>query len=425
MPLKIIALQAENYKRLRAVTIRPNPDDRTVVVSGRNAAGKTSVLDAIWAAFAGGEASRATAQPIRDGEDTAYVSVDLGEYVVTRRWTKDDAGSLTVQAKDGAKYSSPQKLLDELLGRRSFDPYAFLSLDAKKQVGVLLEVLGDDLTIDPATVDAERRGIFDTRTDTGREVKKLEGQLAGYPLPDASLPREEVSAAAVLAEEDAARAHNAAHDIEIDRLAHCESEVERCERDAQLAQVALNHARVALDAAELALSRQREKVMALPKRIDTAAIREKLATVEQTNARIRQEQHRRAVAEELSDRKQEVAQLTLRLREIDEKKSTALAAATSKLPVPGINIDESGLTFRGIPFSQASHAEQLRVATALSMAFHPELRVLRIDNGESLDAESLGIIEDLARENDYQVWVSRVSDGPGAGIFIEEGAVRA
>lgn len=417
MPLKIIALQAENYKRLRAVTIRP--DGNKVVISGRNAAGKSSVLDAIWAALAGGEASRATQQPIRDGEDTAYVSVDLGDYIATRRWTRDDrSGTLTVQAKDGARYGSPQKLLDELLGRRSFDPYAFLNLDAKKQVGVLLDVLGTDLTIDPARVDAERRGVFEMRTEIGRDVKKLEGQLAGYPLPDPNLPTEEVSAVDLLAEAEAAREHNARIDAVIDRGADIQSRVERAVEAVKAAQA--EH-----DAAYRAYVEWQSQLDTLPERIDTGEIRDRLAGAEQTNTRIRQEQHRRAIAAELSDRKQEVAQLTLKLREIDERKATALSVATSKLPVDGISIDESGLTYRGIPFSQASHAEQLRVATALSMAFHPELRVLRIDNGESLDAESLRIIEDLAAEHEYQVWIAAVADEPGAGIFIEEGEVRS
>lgn len=423
MTLHVISLVAENYKRLKAVDIRPSGN--VVTITGRNAAGKTSVLDALFAALAGGEASRATQQPIRDGEDTAFVSLDLDDYTVTRRWTNDDAGTLTVQAKDGARYSSPQKLLDELLGRRSFDPYAFLGLEPKKQVGVLLDVLGSDLTIDPAKVAAERKGVFDRRTEIGRDVKRLEGQLAGYPSPDPTLPAEEISSAAVLAEEDAARAQNAVIDEAVEILCDRQSDVEKASLRLNNAERELAEARVALASAHEAYAAQMSKLQSMPERVDTSAIRERFQSVEQTNARIRQEQHRRAVAAELADRKQEVAQLTLRLREIDEKKATALSVATSKLPVDGISIDESGLTYRGIPFSQASHAEQLKVATALSMAFHPELRVLRIDNGESLDAESLRIIEDLAAEHEYQVWVAAVADEPGSGIFIEEGEVRA
>jgi len=81
MSLQIVNLKAENYKRLVAVDI--SPSGNIVTLSGRNAQGKSSVLDAIWAALAGGDASRATKQPIRDGQDSASVTLDLGEYIVT------------------------------------------------------------------------------------------------------------------------------------------------------------------------------------------------------------------------------------------------------------------------------------------------------------------------------------------------------
>lgn len=51
-PLTIVELRAENTKRLRAVTIRPEANG-LVVLSGRNGAGKSSVLDAIAMALGG------------------------------------------------------------------------------------------------------------------------------------------------------------------------------------------------------------------------------------------------------------------------------------------------------------------------------------------------------------------------------------
>ena len=79
--MKIISLEAENYKRLKAIEI--TPDGNTVVIAGRNAQGKTSVLDAIWAALGGREGNKAS-KPIREGAETAKVRVDLGDIVVTR-----------------------------------------------------------------------------------------------------------------------------------------------------------------------------------------------------------------------------------------------------------------------------------------------------------------------------------------------------
>lgn len=60
-PLHIIALDAQNVKRLRAVNITPTGD--LIVIGGNNGQGKTSVLDSIEMALAGTKC----AKPIREG----------------------------------------------------------------------------------------------------------------------------------------------------------------------------------------------------------------------------------------------------------------------------------------------------------------------------------------------------------------------
>jgi DNA repair exonuclease SbcCD ATPase subunit len=49
--MKIVNLKADNIKKLVAVEI--SPADNTVIVTGKNGAGKSSVLDAIWWALSG------------------------------------------------------------------------------------------------------------------------------------------------------------------------------------------------------------------------------------------------------------------------------------------------------------------------------------------------------------------------------------
>lgn len=61
--MKIIELRAENFKRLSAVRIRP--DGSLFQIGGRNAQGKSSVLDAVQAALGGLEA--VPDRPIRNG----------------------------------------------------------------------------------------------------------------------------------------------------------------------------------------------------------------------------------------------------------------------------------------------------------------------------------------------------------------------
>ena len=89
--MKILSFEAENIKRLVAAEI--TPDGNMVQITGRNAAGKSSVLDAIWWALAGTRSHQP--EPIRRGEDKAHVQLDLGEFVVRREFARvpaKDAG---------------------------------------------------------------------------------------------------------------------------------------------------------------------------------------------------------------------------------------------------------------------------------------------------------------------------------------------
>lgn len=416
MTLQIVRLTAENYKRLVAVDI--SPTGNIVTLSGKNAQGKSSVLDAIWAALAGGDASRATKQPIREGQDSASVTLDLGDYVVTRKWSKDDAGTLTVETPPTAdgrkqKFSSPQALLDGLVGKRAFDPLAFTRQSAAEQVATLVSTV--KLPFDPAELDRERAGVFDDRADVNRTVKQLEGQLAGLPKPDADTPTAEVSAADVIAEFEKAREHNEAitsNEAWAEKL--------RVAVDSLTKQIAELTKDLESTAAKIVEAEADRAKLGDP--VDTAAISARLSSVEQTNAAIREGLEHGKVAARLAEARKSSTALTEKLAAIDKRKADALAKV--KFPVEGLGFDDSGVTFKGVPFAQASAAEQLRVSAGLAMAADPELRILQVRDGSLLDSESMKVIEELAVERDFQVWIEAVSETDKLGIVIEDGSVK-
>lgn len=398
MTLKVLNLKAENFKRIKAIDITPDGD--MVFVGGKNAQGKTSVLDAIWAALAGGEAARAIKKPIRDGESFAEVTLDLGEYIVKRRWTKDDAGTLTVTAPSGAKFSSPQKMLDEIIGARAFDPLAFTRLPAKDQVTSLLGLV--DLEVDLDELAAKRKGLFDQRTEIGRQGKAL-GEAP--PLYE-GVPDEEQSAADLVARireaQDTARSNAA---LEAESLA-ATARVAQLEQELAEAQATAS----GLSNREIQPHEDPEKLEA------------DLAAVEDTNQKVRHNQAARQTDKQRDALRTTYDTLTASIETLDKQKVNALAAA--EFPVPGLSFGDDGVTLKGVPFSQASAAEQLKVSTALAIAANPSLRVLRILDGSLLDSDSLKIIADMAKDNDYQVWVEVVDETGEIGFVIEDGEVR-
>jgi energy-coupling factor transporter ATP-binding protein EcfA2 len=403
---RIIKLEATNFKRLRAVEISPTGD--LVVISGRNGQGKTSVLDAITAAL-GGTSTKALPRPIRDGETSAEIVLETDDLTITRRFTPSGS-TLTVVGKDGLKIPKGQARLDALLGRLSLDPLAFTQLDDKAQLKTLLDLV--ELPFDPAKLDQQRAEIFAERTDVNRDLKNLTAQINAYDLPEDG-PTEEVSASGLLDE------YRAADDAIIKAVA-----ARRTANDLQgrlddlLAQV--NGVRLLLaEATDAAL--QAELEAPEPERL--GEIRLQIDNAEQINAQAREWK----AYFELSERKARVVEyandLTEQIEQIDKRKRDGLAAAKFPGGLP-LGFDETGVLLNGIPFKQASGAEQLRASLAMAIALNPALRVIRIADGSLLDSEGLALVGDMAAANDCQVWIEVVSDGDGDGIMIEDGAVQ-
>lgn len=411
--MKIIRLEAENFKRLSAVEI--TPAGNVIKITGANTQGKTSVLDAIWAALAGGDAQ--PEQPIRKGASRATVRLDLGDLIVERRYTAKSS-ELIVTNKTGARYPSPQKMLDSLIGRLTFDPLQFLRYDPKKQGEILRQLAG----IDFAQLDCDRKAAYEDRTIANRRVEDLRAQGSGIVVP-ADAPDAEVDPAALLKELQAAQEHNAKAKFSAERAEEAESRhrvaVDRIQqlRD-ELAAAEEESARLAQAAIGLQLAASHATT------IDVTPIQARIADSKRLNEAARAKSRRRELGRQFRDAEAHANALTQRIAEIDEQKAQALGDA--KLPVPGLGLDDEGtVTFDSLPLSQASSAEQLRVSIAMAMALNPKLRILRIADGSLLDSKSMAMIETLARENDYQCWIESVDETGKVGVVIQDGHVAA
>jgi hypothetical protein len=409
MSIKISRFEAENFKRLRHVEL--TPDGTMQVIGGRNAQGKTSVLDAWVMALQYATGKKVNFKPVRDGEERATVKLELSEgevvkFNLTHSFTPDGKHDIKLESPEGARFSSPQKMLDEIVGRLSFDPLAFANAPDKEQLATLLSVveLGD------FNVDAnagKRQSAYEARTEVNRRVKDLEGQIKVLQVPPADLPEQEISSGEVLAQLQAAQELNRARHDALNGVAVADATVERLRAELMDAIAHQSAAHALLDT--------------LPSAVDEAQFSTQLAGLEQTNARIREGIDRATKVRNLEAVQAESAALTAQIEALDQEKSDALAAA--KLPLDGLGFTDEGVTYQGQPFSQASGAEQLRVSLAIAMALNPTLRVIRVADASLLDQDNLKLVEAMAAENDFQIWLEVVGDAAGVGVVIEDGQV--
>lgn len=401
--MKIISLETTNYKRAKHVEIIPDPNGNLVILAGKNGQGKSSVLDSIAAAL-GGANSKTTPKPIRDGEDRAEIVLETEELTVTRVFTPSGS-RLTLTSKDGAKYPKAQAKLDELVGKLSMDPLAFTLLDDKKQLAQLLDLV--DLPFDPEALEAERKQVFDERTAVNRRVKEFESALAQFGELPADLPSAEVSVSGLLSEYHEARNKNEVLQRSQQFVESLQAQIEQLEEQLAKAKNDLSEALASVDPNA--------------KPIDLTAIQAQIDGAEETNRLVRKAQERGALQFQHEAAKGQATSLTTKLDQIAKTKADGLAAA--KFPVDGLGFTEEGVTYQGQPFKQASSAEQIRVSMAMAIALNPTLRVIRIQDGSLLDADSLALVEETAREHDMQVWMEVVGDDIENAYTIVDGEV--
>ena len=423
---KIVSLSSENVKRLYAVEI--TPQGNVVVISGKNGQGKSSVLDSIQYALGGDPSDK---MPVRRGEERAKVVLDLGDIVVKRTFTAAGGTALVVTNADGVKQTSPQGILDKLVGRLTFDPLAFSREKPVKQAEILRGLVG----LDFAEKDKESGKLFDQRTVVNREVKSLENRLAAIPRHE-GLPTDEVSTAAILADQETAVAANQANADQRLKLQTLKEAQEGRKKDLsstddEIKEIEAKLVKLREDKAQLekwidensSLIEREEKAVSKLNDVDLAQFRTRLTDVEETNRKVREAKQRAELVNQYKAKSKEAETLTSKMEEMESEKRKATMEA--KYPIEGLLFDPAGgVTFNGIPFEQCSAAEQLKVSVSIGIALNPTLKVLLIRDGSLLDSDSMKTLADMAAKADAQVWIERVGEGDQTAVVIEDGRVK-
>lgn len=426
--MKIVQLTCENIKRLVAVEIRP--DGNMVEITGKNAQGKTSILDSIQWAIEG--AKHIQAQPVRKGQKEARIRLDLGEVIVTRKFRKLEDGttdtSVVVEGANGARFPSPQRMLDSFLGALTFDPLAFSRMAAKEQFDALRRFVPD---VDFAAIEGLNRRDFESRTENNRRAKEARSAAALITVPD-SLPAEPINSEALVEDLQKAGDHNAQIEASKSSRERAAEQIKTKSQEAATLRASAATLRAQADgldaeAAQVDLNTKRlqERLDGLPPLadpIDTKAVRDKIGEANRVNAQVA----KRAEREGYLDKATKLDDLSKRLTEAMEARTKDKLAkiAAAKLPIEGLGFGDGIVLLNGVPFDQASDAEQLRASVAIAMAGNPKLRVIRVRDGSLLDADGMRLLAELADANDMQVWVERVASDGKVGFVIEDGQVR-
>lgn len=413
--MKIIQLKAENIKNLKAIEI--TPEGNVVTLTGVNGAGKSAILDSIFTTLTGQRIEDA----IRHGEDKANVEIDMGDFVVKKTWTKKGE---YLKIEGLPKGRTPQSFLNEIIGELSFDPLDFANLKPKNQMEILKDLVG----ISFEDIEEEESLIYQERTAVNSKIKDAIAQLKNTEAPDPKTPDEEIAFKAEIEKMNQLREKRSNYLEAVDLKKNLIAQVteisdEITGREAEIKK--LTGEIEELRAEGKAIS-DKAKASSMPPEVTENQVKEvelALDDIEQKNVDIRAAIRYRQLIKDGDKLKKKADALGQRLERFQQDRSTRIANAT--FPLEGLALTDEAVSFDGILFNRLSTGQQIKVSTAIAMKLNPTARIIFIREGSLLDDEGLRAVAEMAKNNDYQVWIEKIDESGKIGFYIEDGSVVA
>lgn len=418
--LCVIELEIGAFKGVRAVHWKPDPS--IAVVSGKNGAGKSSVIDGIMACLTGGR--RLPEEPIKRGHKKASCCITLGRRVVdeaspeaafriTRTWTPS-GGKIEVFQMDGTPVKEPSGWLSLMFNDGGCDPLAFAQAAPREQRDTLMRVTGLDKSL--ASLDDKRTSALREKQRAEAVLQVANASLAAVPIVDG--PDEEVSVGDLLARAAEASATNSKNARARAWLRGKKDEAVGLTSDIAICEAKLAELRGRLGAVENEIAAQSPVVEAMVD-ADVQKINEQIKSVESDNAKARNRAARRDAERAKQEASAAVSAASRSIEAVDAERRLAIESAP--MPVKGLAFEDDAVTLDKIPLAQVNSARQIQVGVALALAEKKPIRVVFTRYGSLLDHAGMEALRAIAVEHGAQVFVERVSDAGGDGLCIVDG----
>lgn len=430
MSMKVFGLKAQDLRNINIVEVDLRGKN-WIEINGKNGAAKTTFIDILFLSMIGtkylGRGYPAW-RIIRKGKDRAIVKAVIGneerkieiKRTITRKEIdgKIETGG-TLTTTDTAGKSLSQNYLDHLISEFTVDPLSFQRKSAREQIDLLKRLGG----IDTTKIEEKYEDVKSKRTNTNRDIKRLEG----YMVQMADIKEVEL--------------------VDMDKLFKERNEIDKFNDDQRMLKAKVEaidcnittYAKsiFSIDSQIAALREERKTKSDLLDRAQVdledihkpeqeknfEAVELQIKNAEKTNHDARLYKNKVEKEKELIEKKEYSAKLTGIMNTCIIEKNKQIQ--DSKLPFKNIQFDEAvGILIDGIPLSQKSRAEQIKISARIGIEMHPELKILCIKVGSILDSESYEVLKELAEEYDYQILVETVGERPGENcIVMRAGAV--
>jgi predicted ATP-dependent endonuclease of OLD family len=436
--LRFESLEVENFKNIEKKIV--SIGGRSFIVTGQNAAGKSSLIQALLSPM--DSKVKQPKKAIMDGKDKASTKVvikgEIGgeehEYTLEMFYTPgNQTGRLVIRNSAGEALKSPAKTLDAIVGNIAFDMFKFLNGTGPAKVKVIKELAGIVSQID--ALDAQRKEKMADKLFKTRSCEEKEAIMKNHGLSQDDIEKysESIHVEPINEElaniskkiESYARIKNGVQKFKDDNLAlnadNVKYEKEITELEAKIAELK-ETVKANKETIEQNKSSQSkgEEWLEKNKEPNAGEISKRLS-----DANLHNENYNKVVElgkkqVEIVTLKKEIEKLQAEVVKIDDDKLRLIKK--SKLPIKGMTFDDEQVYLNGLPMEegQINTAELYKAGFEISKALNPNLRVIIIPEGSLFDRKSLMAVIKQADEEGYQVIAEVVSDDADVSInFVE------
>lgn len=405
--MKITQLEVINFKKIMMVNIDPQTK-KPIILTGDNAQGKSSILDAIVQALN----NKATSNPIRVGADKAQITLRVdGEdqnYTIKRSITQKGS-YLEITTSDGKKVPQAQKFLNALIGNLAFDPEEFARMKPKDQALALKVASG----LDTSDLDSEYERLFSERTVINRQKNEAEAAYNSSERPGALVQPViigDILQKRELLEEDVRKHKELSEliDSRVSEISDLEEKLEKLKEDLANSISSVN---------EINIEESKEQLSSINEEVNKS---EQRNNDYQKYKFLKQEfDHKKKVYQ---DKAKLASELNSKLDKIKSKKESMIKNAI--MPVQGMRFNDDGVYFNDVLFSDLNTAKKIEISTMIAMSQNPDLKVIIIREGALINKSNLNSISKLAEDKGYQIWIEKFQEEPGGeGLHIIDGNI--
>jgi hypothetical protein len=377
---------------------------KNILLLADNGRGKSSFMRFIEIAF-----GKQTEIPIgAEGEGTVVADKDGRDWTFQVKF-KNGKPVVTVTSPEGVS-DSKKSTLAQIVGSIDFDIDEFVNLSEstsgrKKQVEIYKGFLPQETQQFISTQEQRVKNSFDRRTELNREAKALQGYILEHRFAKyvETLPKEPIDTASLQTQiDESMKANEKVKEVTM-RMENSAKEISDCE-------ATIKELQAKIDELKKSQLLARDFIAKNPM-VDVSDLMSEKDHAYAINSAFEDKQDYDIKVAQMELIKDEVGELTAFIE--SSRQTIEDVIKDCDIPVEGLSFDDDGLIYNGVPVSigNLSTSEIMELGYKLKVAENPNFGIMFITRGESLGAQRLKDIQEMAKKNNLQIIMEQVERG--------------